>query len=233
MTTHVILMGPQGSGKGTQAGRLGPRLGLLPVATGDLFRAAIKAQTPLGVKVKGILDSGRLVSDDVTVALVEERLDEIAQRQALGEAANGALYDGFPRTLGQAEALDAALARRGEAVSAVILLDVPRERLVRRLAGRRVCASCGRVYNVESNPPRHAGVCDVCGGELRQRDDDTEDAVRRRLDLYFGETAPLTDYYRERGLLRTVDGDREIDEVTDDLVSLVAQASSPATKTTA
>ena len=153
MTTHVILMGPQGSGKGTQARRLGPRLGLLPVATGDLFRAAIKARTPLGVKVKDILDSGRLVSDDVTVALVEERLDEIAQRQALGEAANGALYDGFPRTLGQAEALDAALARRGEAVSAVILLDVPRERLVRRLAGRRSGAARARRGRACRAPP--------------------------------------------------------------------------------
>jgi adenylate kinase len=221
---HVILMGPQGSGKGTQANRLAPRLGLMLVATGDLFRAAIRAETELGRQIKAIYDAGGLVSDDITIALVEERLDEIAMRRKLGERITGAIYDGFPRTRGQAEALDAALDKRGEAVTTVIQIDVPRETLIRRLAGRRICSSCGRVYNIESNPPKTPGVCDICGGELIQRQDDTEDAVRRRLDLYFAETEPLTRYYRERGLLQTIDGDRDIDAITDDLVAMIERA---------
>jgi adenylate kinase len=221
---HVILMGPQGSGKGTQAGRLAPRLGLMLVATGDLFRAAIRAETDLGKQIKAIYDAGGLVSDDITVALVEERLDEIATRRGLGERVNGAIYDGFPRTRAQAEALDAALAKRDETVTAVVQIDVPRETLIRRLAGRRICSNCGRVYNIDSNPPKVAGVCDICGGALIQRQDDTEDAVRRRLDLYFAETEPLTRYYRERGLLQTIDGDRDIDAITEDLVTLIERA---------
>lgn len=221
---HVILMGPQGSGKGTQANRLAPRLGLMLIATGDLFRAAIRGETELGRQIKAVYDAGGLVSDEITVALVEERLDEIGERRGLGERVEGAIYDGFPRTRAQAEALDRALAKRGEAITTVIQIDVPRETLIRRLAGRRICSSCGRVYNVESNPPKSAGVCDVCGGALIQREDDTEDAVRRRLDLYFKETEPLTRYYRERGLIQTIDGDRDIDEITEDLVGMIERA---------
>jgi adenylate kinase len=221
---HVILMGPQGSGKGTQANRLAPRLGLMLIATGDLFRAAIRGETELGRQIKAIYDAGGLVSDEITVALVEERLDEIGERRGLGERVEGAIYDGFPRTRAQAEALDRALAKRGEAITTVIQIDVPRETLIRRLAGRRICSSCGRVYNVESNPPKSAGVCDVCGGALIQREDDTEDAVRRRLDLYFKETEPLTRYYRERGLIQTIDGDRDIDAITEDLVGMIERA---------
>jgi adenylate kinase len=221
---HVILMGPQGSGKGTQANRLAPRLGLMLIATGDLFRAAIRGETELGRQIKAVYDAGGLVSDEITVALVEERLDEIGERRGLGERVEGAIYDGFPRTRAQAEALDRALAKRGEAITTVIQIDVPRETLIRRLAGRRICSSCGRVYNVESNPPKSAGVCDVCGGALIQREDDTEDAVRRRLDLYFKETEPLTRYYRERGLIQTIDGDRDIDAITEDLVGMIERA---------
>jgi len=221
---HVILMGPQGSGKGTQANRLAPRLGLMLIATGDLFRAAIRAETELGRQIKAVYDAGGLVSDEITIALVEERLDEIATRRRLGERVNGAIYDGFPRTRAQAAALDAALAKRGEAITTVVQIDVPQETLIRRLAGRRICSSCGRVYNIESNPPKVEGVCDVCGGALIQREDDTEEAVRRRLDLYFTQTEPLTRYYRERGLLQTIDGDRDIDAITDDLVALIERA---------
>ena len=218
---HVILMGPQGSGKGTQAAQLLPRLGLVSIATGELFRSAAKAGTALGLRAKEIMDRGELVPDDVTIGLVEEKLDGLTELQRVDPAVHGALYDGFPRTPAQARALDDALLRRGERVDAVILLDVPRERLVERLAGRRVCANGGHVYHSIFNPPALDGVCDVCGGPVVQRADDTPDAVRTRLETYFATTAPLLALYRDRGLLRTVDGDGPIDEVTEEIVRLV------------
>jgi adenylate kinase len=211
---HVILMGPQGSGKGTQAARLAPRLGLELVATGDLFRRAISAETELGLRIKAAYDRGELISDDLTVALVAEKLDEIAAARALGTGVQGALYDGFPRTRSQADSLDAELARRGESLTAVVQIDVPRQSLVSRLAGRRVCAKCGAVYHIEFNPPKVEGVCDVCGGEVRQRQDDTPEAIEKRLDLYEQETAPLISYYQGRGLVTVVNGDQPIGDVT-------------------
>ena len=225
---HVILMGPQGSGKGTQAARLAPRLGLALVATGDLFRGAIAAGTPLGRRIKDIYDRGELVPDEITVGLVDEKLDDIARERQLGEGVRGALFDGFPRTRAQAEALDAALAKRGESLSRVIRLDVPTETLVARLAGRRVCQRCGTVYHVEFNPPRRPGACDRCGGEVVQRADDTPAAVKKRLDLYFEQTEPLLAYYRERGLVTDVDGDRPIETVTDEIVRVVEGVPPPA-----
>lgn len=210
-------MGPQGSGKGTQAARLAPRLGLTSVATGELFRSAIKAETELGRRIKASYDRGELVSDGVTVGLVEEKLDEIARERELGEGVRGALFDGFPRNRPQAEALDAALAARLDALSAVVQIEVPMAVLIARLAGRRVCRQCGTVYHVEFNPPRRAGVCDRCGGAVEQREDDTPAAVQKRLDLYFSETAPLLTYYGDRGVLARVDGDRPIDAVTDEI----------------
>lgn len=218
---HVILMGPQGSGKGTQAGRLAPRLGLVLIATGDLFRRAISAETPLGTRIQAAYDRGELISDDVTVALVEEKLDELVAERALETGIRGALYDGFPRTRSQADALDAALSRRDEAISAVIQIDVSRHTLVDRLAGRRVCAVCGAVYHIEFNPPRIVGVCDRCGGEVRQRPDDTPAAIEKRLDLYELETAPLLAFYRARGLVAAVNGDQEIDLVTREIEQAV------------
>jgi len=220
---HVILMGPQGSGKGTQAARLAPRLGLRLIATGELFRDAIKAETELGRRIKAIYDRGDLIPDDITVALVEERLDEIGQERSLGEGIGGALFDGFPRTRPQAEALDRALAARGEAISAVLRLDVPLPVLIERLTGRRVCASCGAVYHVAFNPPRQPGVCDACGGELVQREDDTREAVEKRLALYAEQTEPLLTYYAERGIVVAVDGDQPIEVVTDALAEAVAR----------
>ena len=214
---HVILMGPQGSGKGTQAVRLAPRLSLNSVATGELFRNAIKAGSPLGRRIKEMYDRGELVPDELTVGLVEEKLDDIARERRLGEGVAGGLFDGFPRNRAQAVALDAALAKRGDALSAVVQIDVPREKLESRLARRRVCRRCGTVYHLEFNPPGRSGVCDRCGGEVEQREDDTPSAVKKRLDLYFTETEPLLDYYRERGLLATVDGDRPIETVTDEI----------------
>lgn len=218
---YVILMGPQGSGKGTQAGRLAPRLGLKLVATGDLFRGAIAAGTELGQRIKAGYDRGELVPDEVTVGLVEEKLDEITRERERGEGVGGALFDGFPRTCAQAEALDDLLGGRGEAISAVIRLQVPIETLVARLAGRRVCKRCGAVYHVEFNPPRRTGVCDRCGGEVAQRDDDQPGAIKKRLDLYFRETEPLLAYYQTGGRVAVVDGNRPIERVTDDIVRAI------------
>lgn len=221
MTVHIILMGPQGSGKGTQSERVRSRMRLGSVATGELFRAAIKSGSELGQQVKAIYDRGELVPDDLTIALVEERLDALAADEAGDRAMIGALYDGFPRTAAQAEALDAMLARRGESVTAVVAIDVPREELVRRLAGRRVCSTCGRVYNIVSDPPRQDGVCDIDGGELIQRADDTPEAVAKRLDLYDHETAPLVDRYAGQNVVIHVDGDQQIDAVTNAIIASI------------
>ncbi len=218
---YVILMGPQGSGKGTQAVRLAPRLGLALIATGELFRGAIKAGTDLGRQVKEIYDRGDLVPDEITIRLVEERLDDVTRERSLGEGVRGALFDGFPRTRGQAEALDRALAERGEAISAVVRIDVPAPVLIARLTGRRVCGGCGAVYHLEFHLPRASGVCDVCGGELIQREDDTRAAVEKRLALYASQTEPLLSYYAERGLVAAVDGGQAIEAVTDAIVAAI------------
>lgn len=218
---HVILMGPQGSGKGTQSERVRARLNFGSIATGELFRAAIKDGTVLGQKIQAVYDRGELVPDDLTIALVEERLDQLAQERSQGAQIDGALYDGFPRTITQADALNKALQARDEDLTAVIAIDVPRETLIERLAGRRVCSSCGRVYNILSDPPAVDGVCDVCGGQISQRADDTPDAVAKRLDLYEHETAPLVDRYEEQGLVEHVDGNRPIDDVTKSIVAAI------------
>lgn len=210
---NIILMGAQGSGKGTQARVLGPELNLVKVATGDLFRAAIAAGNELGQKVEAILARGDLVPDDLTNAIVRERLAEIARAKAAGEV-EGALFDGFPRTAAQAEALDQILADHDDRVTVVIELQVDPEKLVDRLSKRRVCANCGAVYNLEADPPAVAGVCDRCGGALVQRDDDKPEPIRRRLALYAEQTAPLLTYYGQRGLVEQVDGDRPIADVT-------------------
>jgi adenylate kinase len=218
---HIILMGPQGSGKGTQSERVRARLNLGSIATGELFRAAIKGGTTLGQKIQAIYDRGELVPDDLTVALVEERLDQLGQERSRGSQIDGALYDGFPRTIAQADALSRALGARGEDLTAVIAIDVPRETLIERLAGRRVCSGCGRVYNILFDPPAVDDVCDVCGGQVVQRADDTPDAVAKRLDLYELETAPLVDRYEAQGLVERVDGNRAIADVTESIVAAI------------
>jgi len=218
---YVILMGAQGAGKGTQALRVAPRLGLVHVSTGDLFRAAIANSTPLGREVKSIYDRGELVPDDITTGLVVEKLAEIARQRRLGEGANGAVFDGFPRNRAQAEGLDAALALTGDAITTVVQIEVPLETLVARLAGRRVCTRCNAVYHVEFNPPRRAGICDRCGGEVVQREDDQPGPIKRRLDLYAQETEPLLAYYRDRGLLTTVSGNQPIERVTEEIVRVI------------
>ncbi len=220
---NIILMGPQGSGKGTQAERLLPRLRLTSIATGELFRNAAKAGTPLGLRARELMDKGELVPDDVTVGLVEERLDALQAARDRGEQLEGALFDGFPRTLPQARALDEALARRGQAVDRVVLIDVDRAQLIERLGGRRTCRNCNAVYHVVYNPPKVEGVCDACGGELFQRADDTPEAVDRRLETYYAVTAPLLEFYEERGLLARVDGSQAIDEVTEAVTAAIGR----------
>ena len=213
-------MGAQGSGKGTQASVLGPKLNLVKVATGDLFRAAIAARNELGQQVEAILARGDLVPDDLTNAIVRERLEQIAADKQAGTVA-GALFDGFPRTAAQAEALDRILAGHDDRITVVIELVVDPEQLIERLSKRRVCASCGAVYSLDADPPKVEGICDRCGGTLVQREDDQPEPIRRRLALYADQTAPLLTYYGERGLVERVDGDQEIAAVTAEIESIV------------
>ncbi len=218
---YVILMGAQGSGKGTQAERIGPQLKLVKVATGDLFRAAIAQKSELGLKVQSIIEAGDLVPDELTSAIVQVRLAQIAAQRSSGDDVAGALFDGFPRTEAQARSLDEILASQGVSLDAVVEIDVPREKLIDRLSGRRTCENCGAVYHVESDPPKVDGICDKCGGKLIQREDDTPDAIARRLSLYDNSTRPLLDYYRAKGVLVTVDGDQHIDKVTQDILAVL------------
>ncbi len=214
-------MGAQGSGKGTQAGLIAPKLKLIKIATGDLFRAEIASASPLGLRLKDILDRGDLVPDDLTNDIVRERIASLVERRASGEDVSGALFDGFPRTDAQARALDRILADLGESVSAVIEIDVPRDVLVQRLSGRRVCVSCGAVYHIEANPPAVEDTCDTCGGAVIQRDDDKPEAITRRLALYDQQTAPLLDFYDAQGKVTRVDGDRSVAEVEASILAVV------------
>lgn len=218
---NVILMGAQGSGKGTQAALLGPTLKLEKISTGDLFRAEIASGSDLGQELKVILDRGDLVPNDLTNAIVRGRIESQVVRKADGEDVDGAIFDGFPRTAAQASALDGILDDVNDAVTVVIEIDVPRDLLITRLAGRRVCVGCGTVYHVESNPSKEAGICDNCGGTLVQRDDDTPAAITRRLGLYDQQTAPLLDYYRGQGKMEQVNGNQDIDAVQRDIVSVI------------
>lgn len=211
---NILFMGPPGAGKGTQAERIVTEFGIPHISTGDAFRAAMRESTPIGLKAKEYIDQGLLVPDDVTVGVVRERLVQ-------PDCESGFLLDGFPRTLAQAEALDEMLVTMGRKLDHVINLSVDRELLLARLTGRRICKSCGATYHVIFNPPQQEGVCDKCQGELYQRSDDSEEKVGTRLDEYINKTAPLLDYYDARGLLREVDGEKEIDTVTSEIVSLL------------
>jgi adenylate kinase len=202
----IIFMGPPGAGKGTQAERIVSEFGIPHISTGDMFRAAIKEGTPLGLEAKSYMDQGKLVPDEVTIGIVRERLSKPDTKQ-------GALMDGFPRTVAQAEALDRMVEDLGMKIDHAINLEVDRDQLLARLTGRRVCKSCGSTYHVEFNPPAKEGICDKCGGELYQRADDTAETVATRLDVYFKQTAPLLEYYTGKGVLRSVNGEAGIDEV--------------------
>jgi adenylate kinase len=204
---NVILLGAPGAGKGTQAQRIGAGYALPHISTGDMLRAAVAAGTEMGKAAQKIMEAGALVSDEVVIGVVRDRL-------AQADAQKGFLLDGFPRTIAQAERLDAMLADGGRLVTHVILIDVPEDELVERLAGRRMCRECGKGYHTVFDPPQSEGVCDVCGAELYQRSDDNEATVRSRLEVYRAQTAPLVGYYEDRGVLRTADGGgRTPDEV--------------------
>jgi adenylate kinase len=217
VSTRVIFLGAPGAGKGTQARHLAAEWGVPQVATGDMLREAVAAKTPLGLEAKRHMDSGWLVPDDVVIGLVEERLGR-------PDAAPGFVLDGFPRTAPQAEALDDMLRRRREALDRVVFLEVGREELLRRLTGRRTCGTCGTAFHLVSAPPKTAGRCDKCGGELTQRSDDTRAAVATRLDVYEKQTAPLLAYYRDRGLLASVPGEGAMARVADDIRKAVKRA---------
>jgi adenylate kinase len=212
---NLVLLGPPGSGKGTQAERLQDDLRLPYYATGDILRAAVRDETELGRTAKEYMDRGDLVPDEVIVGVIAEALDSDAAR-------DGFLLDGFPRTTPQAEALDAKLEGMGRAVSAVLLVDVSDDEVVRRLGGRRTCVENGHVFHVEFNPPKQDGVCDIDGSELVTRDDDNPETIRNRLTQYHDKTEPLVGYYDERGLLRRLDGERTPDEVAEDIRRILA-----------
>jgi adenylate kinase len=212
---NLILFGPPGAGKGTQAARLQEDFRLPYVATGDMLRAAVKDGTELGLKAKGFMDAGALVPDELLIDLVVDRV-------SAEDARDGFILDGFPRTKAQADALGEAFEQLGRRITAVLLFDVPDEVLVNRISGRRVSVKTGRVYHVESDPPKHEGRCDVDGSRLVQRDDDKPEVVQKRLEVYHAETEPLVSYYDERGLLRRIDGTRPPTEVHDHVRAVLA-----------
>jgi adenylate kinase len=207
---NLVLLGPPGSGKGTQGERLNEDLHLPYYATGDILRAAVRDKTELGRTAKGYMDSGDLVPDEVIVGVIVEALDS-------DEARDGFILDGYPRTTPQAEALDAKLEELGRQVTAVLLIDVSDEEVVRRLGGRRTCAANGHVFHVDFNPPEQEGVCDIDGSELIVRDDDKPEVIRKRLETYHEKTEPLVDYYDRRSVLRRIAGEAPPDEVTEEL----------------
>jgi adenylate kinase len=213
----VVLLGAPGAGKGTQAPLLAARLGIPVVATGDLFRAAVRDGTPLGMEARRYMDAGQLVPDEITVRLLLERL-------VRPDAAAGVILDGFPRTGVQAGALDSALAARDQAVSAAVLVDVPAEELVRRMSGRWVCRAAGHPYHEVSSPPHVTGICDLDGSELYQRVDDRPETIRARMDHQLGALGQVIDHYRSSGVLRTVDGLQGIHEVASDIDAALSAA---------
>jgi adenylate kinase len=213
-TVYIILIGAQGSGKGTQAEQLSQALCILHVASGDLLRKAVEAKTPLGIKAKEYMDRGELVPDDLTVTMILKRIED-------PDCANGVLLDGFPRTIPQAKALDEGLAKLQRQIDWVIYLNVPRQELLRRLSGRYICRAQQHVYNINTRPPKVPGVCDIDGSELYQRSDDTGEAVQRRLDIFFNETIHLLDYYGEQHKVAEVNGNQSIEQVKQDILDAI------------
>lgn len=213
----LILLGPPGAGKGTQAKMLTERFDIPQISTGDILRAAVKEGTPMGVKAKSFMDAGALVPDEVVIGIVRERLQK-------EDCAAGFILDGFPRTVAQADALKDTLHSLGKDLDAVISLEVDTEALVERLTGRRTCRECGKGYHVKFDPPRVAGRCDACDGELFQRDDDREETIRKRLEVYHEQTSPLVAYYGNEGLLVPIDGMQEIGTVQEKILDQLQAA---------
>ncbi|GAM10946.1 adenylate kinase [Geobacter sp. OR-1] len=211
---NLILLGPPGAGKGTQAKILTKKYDIPQISTGDILRNAVKQATPMGLKAKAFMDAGALVPDEVVVGIVSERIVE-------ADCRNGFILDGFPRTVSQADALSAMLAANGNKIDHVISITVNKNDLLRRITGRRTCRSCGKGYHLEFDPPKTAGVCDECSGVLFQREDDCEDTMRKRLDVYEQQTAPLVEYYSNAGLLRSLPGDEAIDVIQSMIVSIL------------
>lgn len=211
---NLVLMGLPGAGKGTQAEKIVDQYGIPHISTGDMFRAAMKEGTELGLKAKSFMDKGELVPDEVTIGIVRERLSK-------DDCSKGFLLDGFPRTVPQAEALENILAELGKKIDYVINIDVNKDILMERLTGRRICKSCGATYHLVFNPPAKEGLCDRCGGELYQRADDNEETVQNRLDVNIKQSKPLLDFYESKGYLRTLDGQRDIDIVFADIKKLL------------
>jgi adenylate kinase len=212
---NLVLLGPPGSGKGTQGERLQEDYRLPYWATGDILRAAVKEGTEVGKEAKKYMDAGDLVPDEVLIGIIAERISS-------DEAGDGFILDGFPRTNGQAEALDEKMKELGRELTASILIDVPEKEVVRRLGGRRTCKENGHVFHVEFDPPKEEGICDVCGGELIVRDDDKPEVIKHRLEQYHEKTAPLIDYYEKKGILHRVDGAKGPDEVEKQIQALLA-----------
>ena len=207
---RIVLLGPPGAGKGTQAKKIADQYGIVHISTGDLFRDNIKNQTPLGQKAKAYMDAGNLVPDELVIALVEDRISK-------DDCQKGYLLDGFPRTVAQASALSDFTEQASKPLDFALSIEVPEEKLIDRIVGRRVCPNCGASYHVTFNPPKKDGICDRCGSTLTQRKDDTEATVKNRLDVYNKETAPLIDYYRCKDILVTVNGDQDVNVVTDEI----------------
>ena len=209
---NIVLFGAPGAGKGTQAKELIDKYVIPQISTGDLFRAAIGNQTELGMEAKKFIDNGQLVPDSLTMSIVEERFKE-------SDCEKGFILDGFPRTIPQANALDEALAKDGEKIEFAIDIEVPDENIINRMSGRRSCKDCGAIFHVQYNPPKKENCCDVCGGELILRDDDKAETVKKRLDVYHEQTAPLIAHYKEAGSLHEIDGTQDIKVVFEEIKS--------------
>ena len=212
----IIMLGAPGAGKGTQAKKIAEKYSIPHISTGDIFRANIKNNTELGKKAKTYMDKGELVPDELVVDLIMDRFQD-------ADCANGYVLDGFPRTIPQAEALDKALAANNEAVDFAINVEVPDENILNRMSGRRACVGCGATYHIQFNAPKVEGVCDTCGEKLILRDDDKPETVKNRLSVYHEQTQPLIDYYTGQGVLKTVDGTKNLDEVFGDIVKILGE----------
>lgn len=211
---NIIFMGPPGAGKGTQSEKIVEKYGIPHISTGDMFRAAIKNGTKLGMEAKSFMDAGKLVPDEVTIGIVKDRLSE-------DDCQKGFLFDGFPRTINQAEALNEMLKEMNKKIDVVINIDVPFDVLLKRLVSRRMCKNCGASYHLEFKPPKVENVCDKCGGELYQRSDDNEESATVRLETYSNETKPLIDFYKNEGILKKVNGLQSVDDVFKDINEII------------